>query len=181
MAKYKRLNLIICLIFFIFNFQYIFGIEIVNPRFEKIKWKFPSIKTCIKIIKCELLTQKSDDCYIVCEKKVLFFSLPQAEIECISEDVQWQILDALDDFYTYSENLIPFLNAHNVPNDFIRMRKIIFVYENGEKEEIKIDREESLAWILFDRIRKPKINYDIVFTEKMLKEIENYFGIKSKK
>ena len=73
MTRNKRLNLIFYLIFFIFNFQYLFGIEIVNPRFEKIKWKFPSIKTCIKIINCELLTQKSDDYYIVCEKKVLFF------------------------------------------------------------------------------------------------------------
>ena len=180
-AKYKRMiNFTFFLVFFVFNFQNLIGIEFVNPRFEKIKWQFPSIKTCIKIINCELLTQKSDDCYIVCEKKVLFFSLPQAEIECISEDVQWQILDALDDYYTYSNNLIPYLNANNIPYDFIRVRKIMFIYENGDNEEIKIDMEESLAWILFDGVKKPKINYDIVFTEEMLKEMENYFGIKHK-
>lgn len=75
--------------------------------------------------------------------------------------------------------MIPFLNAHNVPNDFIRVRKIIFVNENGKKEEVKSE-DTSLAWILFDGIKKPDIFLMIANTKDMLKEMENYFEIKKK-
>jgi len=122
--------------------------------------------------------QELEKSYTVCKKMVIFFILSQEEYESLSEDRQWDVSDALDDFFVYTDRLMKFLDEYNIPHDWIKKRKIIFFYENGEKEEIKFEKEKFHAWILFDGIKRPKIYYQGGTANYMISEVKKYFGIK---
>ncbi|MBN1971420.1 MAG: hypothetical protein JW870_18800 [Candidatus Delongbacteria bacterium] len=180
MAKYKRLNLFFYLIFFIFNFQNLILAEYLNSNCDNTKRDFLSIEYKEKIFSCRVAKQHSDDSYTACKKMVLFFTLSKDEFDCLDEEIQWQISDALDDFIAHSNIALQFLDEHSIHHDWIRVRKIKLIYDSGEKEEIDLDKENTFAWILFDRVKKPKIFFEVYTSTDMISEIENYFEIKKK-
>lgn len=177
---YKRLNLVFHSIFFIFIFQNLSGAEHSNLNCKEMKKDNITIESTTEKIPNSVPMQESDESYTVDKKMVLFFTLTQDEYDSLCENDQWQLSDALDDFYAYSHSLTKFLDEHNISHDWIKKRKIVFFYENGKKEELKFDKEESFAWILFDRVKKPKIFYGVYTSIDMITEVEKYFEIKQK-
>ena len=179
MARYKRLiNFTFFLIFFVFNFQNLRGTEFINFSCVNSKKEIRSIESTNKEIYCLVPMQESDESYTACKKMVLFFMLSKEEFDSLCEDKQWDISDAFSDFSVYAHVLIKFLDEHNISHDWTTKRKIIFLYENGEKEEIKFEKEIFRAWILFDGVKRPKIFTIGGLSDEMISEVEKYFGIK---
>jgi len=154
--------------------------DYLNLKCEEIKKSSLSIESTIEEIYYSVSMQESDESYTVCKKMVLFFALSQDEFDSLCEDRQSDIGDALDDYYAYSNVLIKYLDEQSIHHDWTTIRKIIILYKNGEKEEIKFDKEIFIAWILFDGIKKPKIFTVGAQSGEMILEVENYFEIKQK-
>jgi len=120
--------------------------------------------------------------YHVKEKMVLFLRLTDEEYKNYSQDIQYEIVELLSDFYAYVNRVAEILEKNGIQHDITSDKKIIFHYPNGDKEELFFDTSEYLvAFALFNKKKKPEMHYGIVLADEILEKVSEYFEIDLKK
>ena len=107
------------------------------------------------------------------EKTVYFFGPSIAEQDTLNENN----LDVIDDFFYYTNRIVPFLEQNNIKSEYLTDRNILIKY--NVDSSITVNRDSiDFGTILTDGKNKPKI-LKYVLTDDVLEEkIKTYFNLK---
>ncbi len=104
---------------------------------------------------------------------VYFFGPSTAELDTLNENY----LDAIDDFYYYTNRIVQYLKQNNIKLEYLAARNITIKFDSDSS--ITINRDSiNFGTILTNGKNKPIILKYVLTDDKLKEKIKAYFNLK---
>jgi hypothetical protein len=115
---------------------------------------------------------------IVKQSSVVFLRLSQEEYNLLAPVYKYEIIEIVRDFEFYTKKISEILIKNGIDALYTSSKRLIFRDSNGKQWRLSFNSEKyPVAFVLFEKGKKPKICYGIVLEDDILRVVSEYFGI----
>ena len=119
-----------------------------------------------------------DKALIVTGDMVIFLTLTQAELDSYSPEKYDRASETLWDFYANAKRVRDIIKKHGLRYQYSDAKNLLFQSSIGRAASISFDTSKHfVAVVLYKAGKEPRIFYELIGANEMLREISDYFGV----